>query len=147
MTPTSPVLQRLEVLRAFKRRMPRADPAENVSPFDDRVTTAQGDVTSYDLGGIHADVRQRIEQVIRAVPFRRPPAAGAGAGGRVPGGGPAPEEPRRVAGVPGPPAGPAGRPAGRAAAGALARGGAAAGRGPRPDRVRAARLRPVRRLR
>jgi hypothetical protein len=63
----SPELQRLEVLQAFKRRMPRTDAAGNISPFDDRITTAQGKVTDNDLPQIHAEVRQRIKDTLEAV--------------------------------------------------------------------------------
>jgi hypothetical protein len=47
--------------------MPRSDVSENISPFDDRVTTAHGIVAGYDLPDIHGDIRQRIEQTIQAV--------------------------------------------------------------------------------
>src|SRR5690348_15361872 len=63
----SPVLPRLEVLQAFKRRMPRLDAAENVSPFDDRITTAHGSVAGYDLAEIHADVRRRVQHTVEDV--------------------------------------------------------------------------------
>ena len=64
-----PELQRLEVLRAFKRRMVRKgnETAENVSPFDDRITTAYGNIGGYDRPEIHSDIRQRIEQTIELV--------------------------------------------------------------------------------
>jgi hypothetical protein len=67
MSQTSPELQRLQVLQAFKRRMPRADDAENVSPFDDRVSTAHGTAAAGDLPEIHAEVRRRIRHTIEAV--------------------------------------------------------------------------------
>jgi hypothetical protein len=67
MNPISPELQRLEVLHAFKRRMPKADADANVSPFDDRVSTAHGKVKDTDLPQIHAEVRQRIKETIEAV--------------------------------------------------------------------------------
>jgi hypothetical protein len=67
MKPISPELRRFEVLREFKRRMPKADAEVNVSPFDDRVTTAHGAVKESDLPQIHAEVRQRIKDAIEAV--------------------------------------------------------------------------------
>jgi hypothetical protein len=63
----SPELQRVEVLQAFKRRMPQSGVAENVSPFDDRVTTAHGNIAGSDLPEIHSEVRQRIKQIIEVV--------------------------------------------------------------------------------
>lgn len=67
MNSVSPELQRLEVLQAFKRRMPKADADVNVSPFDDRVTTAHGAIKDSDLPQIHAEIRQRIKDAIEAV--------------------------------------------------------------------------------
>ncbi|OWK46692.1 ATP-binding protein [Fimbriiglobus ruber] len=67
MTAPNAELLRLEVLRAFKRRMPRSDLNANISPFDDRVTTAQGVVAQYDITDIHAAVRGRIRETIEAV--------------------------------------------------------------------------------
>jgi hypothetical protein len=63
----SPELQRLEVLQALKRRMPKTDAEVNVSPFDDRVSTAHEAVKDNDLPQIHAEVRQRIKDAIEAV--------------------------------------------------------------------------------
>jgi hypothetical protein len=67
MNPVSPELRRLEVLHAFKRRMPQAAAFRNASPFDDRVSTAHDDGTSADLPEIHADVRRCIRDTIEAV--------------------------------------------------------------------------------
>jgi hypothetical protein len=67
MTSTTPELKRLQVLRAFKQRMPQAELAENVSPFDDRIIRCHGTVTAFDLAGIHAAVRHRIAHTIKAV--------------------------------------------------------------------------------
>jgi hypothetical protein len=67
MNSASPELQRLEVLHAFKRRMPQSTAFRNVSPFDDRVSTAHDEGTAADLPEIHADVRRRIRDTIEAV--------------------------------------------------------------------------------
>jgi hypothetical protein len=67
MTPLSPELQRLEVVRSFKRKMSHQDVARNVSPFADQVSTTKDAVAAYDLPDIHAEVRERIEQTLRAV--------------------------------------------------------------------------------
>jgi hypothetical protein len=67
MNPISPELQRLEVLQAFKRRMPKADANVNVSPFDDRISTAHGNIKNTDLPEIHSEVRQQIKDTIETV--------------------------------------------------------------------------------
>jgi hypothetical protein len=67
MNPISPELQCLDVLQAFKRRMPRADADENISPFDDRISTAHGKAGGGDLSEIHAEVRHRIKHAIETV--------------------------------------------------------------------------------
>ncbi|QDU23767.1 AAA family ATPase [Urbifossiella limnaea] len=67
MSPTDPGLARLEVLREFKRRMPRADPDANVSPFDQRVSTAAGGAPGADVAGMHAEARAHVRDTITAV--------------------------------------------------------------------------------
>src|SRR4051794_7864579 len=64
---TDTELRRLEVLRGFKQRMIVPGRQENISPFDDRVATAEGEVITYDLPEIHAEHRRRIEEAIEAV--------------------------------------------------------------------------------
>lgn len=70
MTPVTPPedsLDRLEVLREFKRRMPQTVWDTNVSPFDDRVSTAAGGPTAADLPDMHAGVRTLIRDTIADV--------------------------------------------------------------------------------
>jgi predicted ATP-dependent serine protease len=67
MNSIDPEFQRLEVLRAFKRWMTSADATENVSPFDDRISTAHGQTAGADLPAIHAEIRQRIKDAIEMV--------------------------------------------------------------------------------
>ncbi len=67
MSDSDPELNRLEVLMQFKTRMPSKELGLNISPFDDQVTTAAGDVTAYDLRGIHPEVRQYIETTLADV--------------------------------------------------------------------------------
>ena len=68
MTPPDAGLARLELLRAFKRKMPRADPAANVGPFEARVSTAAaGGPGAEDLADIHAGVRARVRDAIADV--------------------------------------------------------------------------------
>ena len=65
MTPAE--LDRLSVLRDFKAKMPRADLEANVTPFQDRVSTAAGGPSSGDLPDIHAAVRDHIRTTIEGV--------------------------------------------------------------------------------
>lgn len=67
MTPAENGLARFELLREFKRRMPRTNPDANVSPFDDRVSTAAGGALTGDLPEMHAEVRSIIRDTISAV--------------------------------------------------------------------------------
>lgn len=67
MTPTDPGLARMELLREFKRRMPKDDPAANVSPFDARVSTAAGGPDGGDAADLHAEVRAHIRDAVTAV--------------------------------------------------------------------------------
>ncbi len=67
MTPIDSGLAWLEVLREFKRRMPRTNPDVNVSPFDDRVSTSAGGPLSSDLSDMHSGVRAHIRDTISAV--------------------------------------------------------------------------------
>jgi len=57
-------LARLELLREFKRKMPRTDPAANVGPFDDCVSTAKNGSTAADLSDIHVGVRTHVRDII-----------------------------------------------------------------------------------
>jgi hypothetical protein len=65
-TALSPELRRVSLLRAFKLRMLRPG-GENHSPFADRVARADADISRYDLSGLHAEVRDHITHLIRAV--------------------------------------------------------------------------------
>ena len=68
MTPPDAGLARLELLRAFKRKMPRADPAANVGPFEARVCTAAASGPgAEDLADIHAGVRAHVRDAIADV--------------------------------------------------------------------------------
>jgi len=71
MTPETVELTELRVLRGFKERLPRADLGENVSPFDNRVTTSNDAVGALDLPDIHRPVRERIERIIQDVHTRQ----------------------------------------------------------------------------
>jgi hypothetical protein len=62
----TPELRRLGLLREFKLRMLRPG-AANLSPFADRVVTADADVARTDLPNLHGDVRDHIAQQIAAV--------------------------------------------------------------------------------
>lgn len=66
MTPADPGLPRLELLREFKRKMPRADLSGNVSPFDAQVSTALGNADA-DVPEMHAEVRQHIRETVTLV--------------------------------------------------------------------------------
>jgi hypothetical protein len=65
-TALSPELRRVSLLRAFKIRMLRPG-GENHSPFADRVARVDADISRYDLAGLHAEVRDHITHLIRAV--------------------------------------------------------------------------------
>ncbi len=67
MTPVDHDLTRIELLREFKRRMPRADPAVNISPFDARVSTAAGGPDGGDVAELNAEVRAYITDTVTAV--------------------------------------------------------------------------------
>lgn len=62
-----PTLEELEVLREFKRRMPRADLLGNVSPFDARIATIYEDPALTDLSDLNQLPRDIIRQTIQAV--------------------------------------------------------------------------------
>ncbi len=57
----------LDVLRAFKKRVPRADAVGNVTPFGDQIGTALGGTAGCDLPEIHLGVREHIRETIEAV--------------------------------------------------------------------------------
>jgi len=67
MTPPDAGLARLELLRAFKRKMPRAEVAANVGPFEGRVSTAAGGPAAGDLADIHAAIRAQVRDAIADV--------------------------------------------------------------------------------
>jgi hypothetical protein len=60
-------LDTLELLREFKRRAPQIRPDVNITPFDERVRTAQGTSEAADVNEIHAEVRSHIRELIEAV--------------------------------------------------------------------------------
>ena len=60
-------LDRLELLQAFKVRMPHADLAANLGPFDGRVSTAASGLPAGDLPGVHAGAREHVRQTIADV--------------------------------------------------------------------------------
>ena len=67
MTPTVSDLAQMELLHEFKRRMPKAAPGANVSPFDARVSTAAGGPDGGDVADLHAEVRAHVCETVAAV--------------------------------------------------------------------------------
>jgi hypothetical protein len=68
-SPETPEVRRLALLREFKLRMLRPGGA-NLSPFADRVVTADDDIARTDLPTLHGEVRDHIAHQIAAVHAR-----------------------------------------------------------------------------